>query len=168
MGRAHALIYGLQGQLALLREYLPGDFFGAIANPTPEPEEADVVAVEDVRTAVFHILDFLGLAETYACVGLAVSKTLLKQLRATSARMSERTTLSAIGRVYAELLRMANCSDGRTIAPAPVLTHLAVRSHTTRETASRAINALERRGIILREADRLTIVAPHRLEELVI
>jgi CRP-like cAMP-binding protein len=167
-GRAHALIYGFQGQLALLFEYLPGDFFGAIANPTPEPEEADVVAVEDVRAAVFHILDFLGLAEAHACVGLAVSKILLKQLRATSARVSERTTLSATGRVYRELLRMANCGDGKTIAPAPVLANLAVRAHTTRETASRAINALERRGIISRDASRLTIVAPHRLMELVI
>lgn len=152
----------------MLREYLPGDFFGAIANSTPEPEEADVVAVEDVRAAVFQILDFLGLAETYSCVGLAVSKILLKQLRATSARVSERTTLSAAGRVYSELLRMANCGDGRTIAPAPILANLAIRAHTTRESASRAINAIERRGIIFRDASKLTIVAPHRLEELVI
>jgi CRP/FNR family transcriptional regulator, cyclic AMP receptor protein len=167
-GRIHALIYGAQGQLALLREYLPGDFFGAIANSTPDPEEADVVAVEDVRTAVFLILDFLGLAETHACVGLALSKMLLKQLRATSMRISERSTLSAIGRVHAELLRMARLDDGDSIRPAPVLASLAVRAHTTRETVSRAINALERRGIITRQADVLMIVARHRLEELVV
>lgn len=147
---------------------MPGDFFGAIANPTPDPEEADVVAVEEARTAVFRILDFLGLAETHACVGLALSKMLLKQLRATSMRISERSTLSAIGRVHAELLRMARLGDGKTICPAPVLVSLAVRAHTTRETASRAINALERRGIIARQADILVIVAPHRLEELIV
>jgi CRP-like cAMP-binding protein len=167
-GRAHALVYGSQGQFALLREYLPGDFFGAIADPIPEPEEADVVAVEEVRAAVFLILGFLRLAETHACVGLTLSRMLLKQLRATSARVSERTILSATGRVHAELLRLARLGDGRTIRPAPVLANLAVRAYTTRETVSRAVSALERRGIIFRLADALVIVAPHRLEELVV
>lgn len=167
-GRAHALIYSSQGQLALLHEYLPGDFFGAIANPTPEPEEADVVAVEEVRAAVFLILNFLGLAETHACVGLALSKMLLKQLRATSARVSERSILSATGRVHAELLRLPRLADGRTIRPAPVLANLAIRAYTTRETVSRAVSALERRGIVSRSSDALVIVAPHRLEELIV
>jgi predicted transcriptional regulator len=49
-----------------------------------------------------------------------------------------------------------------------VLTSLAVRVNSTRETVSRSINALERRGIIRREADTLIIVAPHRLEEMIV
>ena len=32
----------------------------------------------------------------------------------------------------------------------------------------RAINALERRGIIRRDGDGLTVVAPHRLEEMIL
>ncbi len=94
---------------------------------------------------------------------------LLKRLRETTGRMVERTTLSATGRIHAELLRLARDStDGRSIRPAPVLAALAVRVLSTRETVSRAINALERRGIIRRDPDRLTIVAPHRLEEMVV
>ena len=167
-GRAHALAYRLEGQIVLLNEFLPGDFFGAIANAEPEPEDADVVAVEALRAAVFLALDFLALIETYGCVGLAVSRMLLKQLRTTATRMAERTTLSAAGRIHAELLRLARLGDGRTVRPAPVLTSLAVRVHSTRETVSRTINTLERRGIIHREDDALVIVAPHRLEEMVV
>ena len=167
-GRAHALVYGLEGQVALLHEFLPGDFFGAIANAEPEPEDADVVAVEEVRAAVFLALDFLALVETYASVGLAVSRTLLKQLRASATRMAERTILSAAGRVHAELLRLARLGDGRMVRPAPVLASLAVRVHSTRETVSRTINALERRGIIHRVDGALVIVAPHRLEEMIV
>jgi CRP-like cAMP-binding protein len=167
-GRAHALSYGLEGQMVLLYELLPGDFFGVIAETEPAPEAADVVAVEDVRAAVFRMLDFLALLEAYGCVGLAVSRMLLKQLRATAARMVERTTLSAVGRVHAELLRLARLGDGRTLRPMPVLSALAVRVHSTRETVSRTINALERRGLIRREADALVIVAPHRLEEMIV
>jgi CRP/FNR family transcriptional regulator, cyclic AMP receptor protein len=167
-GRAHALVYGLEGQVVLLHEFLPGDFFGAIANAEPEPEDADVVAVEDLRAAAFLALDFLALVETYGCVGLVVSRMLLKQLRATATRMAERVTLSAAGRVHAELLRLARLGDGRTVRPAPVLASLAVHVQSTRETVSRTINALERRGIIRREDDALVIVAPHRLEEMIV
>ena len=167
LGRAHALTHGVEGQLVLLHEYLPGDFFGAVAHAAPVPEKADVVAVEDVRVAAFLALDFLTLIETHGCVGLAVSRMLLRQLQASADRIVERTTLSVAGRVYAELLRLARLGDGRTIRPPPVLSALAVRVQSTRETVSRTINALERRGLIRRDADTLTIVAPHRLEEMI-
>jgi CRP/FNR family cyclic AMP-dependent transcriptional regulator len=167
-GRAQALLYGMDGQLVMLHEFGAGDIFGAVDHADRAPHEADIVAVEKTRAAVFLALDFLHLMETQGCVGLAVSRMLLRQLRAATGRMVERLTLSAAGRVYAELLRLARLGDGRSIRPAPVLAGLAVRIHTTRETVSRTISALERRGILRREDDGLVIVAPHRLEEMVV
>jgi len=167
-GRARALVYGIEGQLVLLHEFLPGDFFGALATGDHSPEDADVIAMETARAALFLAVDFVSLAEAHACIAIVLSQSLLRQLRATSMRMRERTTLSAVGRVHAELLRLARLGDGRTIRPSPVLSALAVRVQSTRETVSRTINALERRGIIRREADALILVAPHRLEELVV
>lgn len=172
-GRAQALLYGLDGQLVLLHEFAPGDLFGAVAELGGDPQDADIVAVEPSRAALFAALEFLGLIEAHACVGLAVSRMLLKQLRASTTRMVEGVTLSAPGRVHAELLRLAKAgrdqgSDGRTISPPPVLAALAVRVHSTRETVSRTINALERRGLIRREPEALVLVAPHRLEEMMV
>lgn len=114
------------------------------------------------------MLDFLALLEAYGCVGLAVSRMLLKQLRATAAKMVERSTLSAVGRIHAELLRLARLGDGRTLRPMPVLAALAVRVHSTRETVSRTLHALERRGIVRRDSDALVIVAPGRLEDMIV
>lgn len=168
IGRAHALTYGPDGQLVLLHEFLPGDFFGAVVQLSQAPETADVQAIEDVRAAVFLAADFVALAEIHGCIGLAVSRMLLRQLRAAAGRMAERTTLSAAGRVCAELLRQARLGDGRTVKPAPVLSALAVRVNSTRETVSRTINALERRGILRRDAGALTIVAPQRLEDMIV
>lgn len=167
-GRAQALTYGQEGDVILLREFIRGDFFGAIAVTEPAPEDADVIAVENVRAAVFLAPDFLALIEVHGCVGLVVSRVLLKQLRAASARMLEQTTLSAAGRVHIELLRLARLGDGRTVRPAPVNSVLAVRVHTTRETVSRTINALVRRGIVRRDGNALFIVAPQRLEEMIL
>ena len=67
-------------------------------------------------------------------------------------RMVERTTLSATGRIYAELLRQANEADGRTIRPLPTMSELALIVQSTRETVSRTINDLERRGYIDRKS----------------
>jgi predicted transcriptional regulator len=64
------------------------------------------------------------------------------------------------------LLRLAD--DDNCICPAPTVTALAMSVNTTRETASRTITALERRGIIRREGQILTIQAPRMLEEMVI
>jgi len=167
LGRARARSYGREGQVVLLQEFLPGDLLGALVDTQRQASGEEVVAVEDTRMAVFLTAEFLALAERHGCVGLALSRSLLRQLRAATERMVARTTLSAFGRIYAELLRLADLADGRLIRPAPVLTALANRVQTTRETASRAVSALERRGVVRREGDGLAIVARHRLEDLV-
>jgi CRP-like cAMP-binding protein len=167
-GRVHAFAYGTEGQSVLLQEFEPGDFFGAIVEIKPDPAAGDLIAVDAVRAAAFAVADFLTLIDRHGCVGLALSRILLKQLRATATKMTERSTLSAAGRVHAELLRLARLGDGRVIRPAPILSKLALRVQSTRETVSRAISALERRGIVRRERGALVVVAPQRLEELIV
>lgn len=167
-GRAQALVYGLDGQMVLVHEYRTGDIFGAVAATDAWPIDADVVAADPTRAACVPASDFVMLVDRHRSLGLLLVRSLLEQLRAASARMVDRTTLSAPGRVYAELLRLARLGDGTVIRPAPVHAALAVRVQSTRETVSRAVSALERRGIVRREDDALVIVAARRLEELVV
>lgn len=167
-GRAHALLYSLEGHMVLVCEYGPGDLFGALGELDPAPEEAEIVAVDAVKSFLLKSRELVVLAESYGSIGLALSRLLLRQLRRATSRIYERAAVSATGRVYAELLRMARASPGLVIRPVPVLTELAVRVSTTRETASRAVKAVERRGIVSRDSDSLTVVAPQRLEELII
>ena len=164
VGRAQAFVYSLDGQAILLHEFATGDLFGALGSLDPAPEEADIVAVDDVRSFLMEVGALVGLAERHGAIGLALSRILLKRLRATATRMYERAALSAGGRVCAELLRLARNDPGLAIRPAPVLAELALRVGTTRETASRTVSALERRGILRREGDALVVAAPQRLE----
>jgi CRP-like cAMP-binding protein len=168
VGRAHALLYAAEGQMVLLHEFGPGDLFGALGEAEAAQQDADVVAIDDVRTLTLDAGDLALLAQQYGCIGLALSRMLLQRLRRTTERMYERTALSAVGRVHAELLRQARGGDAMSIRPAPVIADLALRVATTRETASRTINALERRGIIRRDGDCLTVVAPRRLEDMIL
>lgn len=165
-GRARARLFGLDGHETLIQDFSAGDLFGALESEQPEPYGAEVVALEPCRAAVFGAAEFEELLEAHGSIGLAVTRMLSRQLAASSRRLMERTSLSAAGRVHAALLRLGG--EGRRIASWPSPTALAPEVQSTRETVSRTLNALERRGIIRREGAALVIAAPRRLEELVV
>jgi CRP/FNR family transcriptional regulator, cyclic AMP receptor protein len=168
LGRAHALVFSVEGQPVLLCEYHPGDLFGALVELDPAPAEAEIVAVEAARSFILRSRDLVALAEAYGSIGLALTRMLLRHLKWARSRIFQRAAVSAVGRVCAEILRLAKASPDLAIRPPPILSELAVRVSTTRETASRTVSMLERRGIIRRDSASLTVVAPQRLEELII
>jgi CRP/FNR family transcriptional regulator, cyclic AMP receptor protein len=166
-GRAQALVYALDGRLMLVDDYSSGDIFGEAGLWDDTASGADVTAVDAVRSGQFRSPDFISLMENYSSIALAMSRMLIERLGKTTRRLVEGATLSATGRIHAELLRQARAGQKMTIAPAPVLSVFALTVQSTRETVSRTINALQKRGIIHRDDHSLTVVAPHRLEELI-
>jgi CRP/FNR family transcriptional regulator, cyclic AMP receptor protein len=166
-GHARAVAFAIDGRLVVLQDFGPGDLFGENSLADHKSSNADVTAIDSVQAGLFESDVFIALMTNYTVVALAFSRLVVDRLNETARRLVEGATLSAGGRVHAELLRQARRGDAMTIRPAPVLSVFALRAQTTRETASRAINALQKRGIVERDEDSLRIVAPHRLEELV-
>lgn len=166
-GRAHALLYSVEGQIVLLCEYVSGDLFGALGELDPAPEEAEVVAVGDVVVFMLSSATLVSFAETYGSIGIALSRMLLRQLRRATSRIYERAAISAVGRVHAEILRLARADENMKIVN-PNLAELAVRVSTTRETVSRALSSLERKGIVRRDSNSMIVVSPAHLEQLII
>lgn len=167
-GRAQAVVYSAQGQLVLLDTYAEGDLFGEVDIVGTTTAWDQVIAVTAVDSGRLRQQDFVMLLESHPSLAMAVLRQVTARLSRTARRMVERSTLSATGRIYAELLRQAGEGDGRTIRPVPTMTELALIVQSTRETVSRTINDLERRGYITRDKDALMIVAPHRVQELII
>jgi CRP-like cAMP-binding protein len=165
-GHARMVAISVDGRLVLVCDYLSGEIFGEGAL-TGDTDAHEVIAVDLVETGAFPPATFLSLMTNHPCIALAVSRAVIARLRATTQRLVEGNTLSAPGRIHAELLRLARAGKDMTIRPAPVLSVLALGVQSTRETTSRTIAALERRGIIRRDSESLTIIAPHRLEELI-
>ena len=166
-GEAQALAYGPGGHYMLVHSFVAGDIFGEAAGLSVAASTAEVSAVVDVEAGHIGVGAFIGLMERYNCVALSVARALTLRLNQTTQRMVEGATLSAPGRIHAELLRQARAGTAMTIRPSPPHAQFALRVQSTRETVSRAISALEKSGIIKRDADGLTVVAPHRLEELI-
>ncbi len=166
-GQARMLAYSIDGRLVVVRDFAVGDMFGEGGLLGEAVATNDVVAVNRVDTGVFKVEIFVGLMSHHACIALAVSRLMVARLAATTQRLVEGATLTATGRIHAEVLRQARAGTAMTIQPAPVLSALALTVQSTRETVSRTISALEKRGIIRRDEQGLTVVAPHRLEELI-
>ncbi|MGV3458756.1 Crp/Fnr family transcriptional regulator [Sphingomonas sp.] len=152
---------GRSSQLAL---HGPGDWVGQYARACAAV--ADVVVVEPAVLLGFAAGVLPGLAERHAELGAALAASFARQLEAVTARLDARSTLTARGRICAELL--ARAGAGLVIAPPPVVAELAHAAQTTRETASRMIAELERRGIVVRDAAELRISSPRLLSDLVI
>lgn len=166
-GHARMIAFAFDGRLVAIEDYLRGDLLGETGLFEPEAPRHDISAVVASSSATFANAVFLEIMANYHCVALAVSRRLVERLSRITRRMVEGATLSAMGRIHAELLRQAQAGEDMTISPAPVLSQFALQVQSTRETVSRAINALDKRGIIQRDEQRLRVVAPHRLEELI-
>lgn len=155
--------FGVDGQRQQLAQYGPGEFFGAY--PIPTTHRAEISALVDTLLLRAEAVAIATLVAKDAQIGAGMARLLARQLDRALDRMIARTTYSAAGRVYAELVALA---DGRDhISPPPRVTTLALSANTTRETASRAIAILIRRGIVSRDDNRLTIHAPRMLLELI-
>lgn len=155
--------FAVDGQRQQLAQYGPGEGFGAFPEPATNRAETSAASASHL----FRI-EAKRLAQAMAhdaAIGAGMARLLARQLDRALDRMVTRTTYSAAGRVYAELLSLAAGAD--RIAPPPKVTSLALSANTTRETASRALGALIRRGIISRDDEALQIHSPRMLMDLI-
>ena len=166
LGRAVELAYGRDGAVLVLHAIAAGEFFGSLVGSEGHAA-AQVEALSDGRGTRFSSAAIVRLMESYPLVALAIARHLSARLEALRQRMIETVMLSASGRIAAELLRLSRAAPDRVIRPVPVWSELAVIVQSTRETVSRTVSGLEKRGVLLRVAGGLAVAAPHRLEELV-
>lgn len=166
-GHARMLAISMDGRLTVIEDFREGAIFGEGALLEDAETSDDIVAVEMTAACSLDAPYVVTLMGTNAAVALAISRRLIARLNAQNRRFAERSSLSAAGRIHAEILRLAEAADDMTIRPAPVLSQMALSLQTTRETVSRTISQLENRGIISRSDGAMRVVAPHRLQELI-
>ena len=166
-GQARLVADSLEGRLVVIEDYGVGEMIGLTGLFGWDGVPAQVVSVGSSRTGAFAGHAFLALMSAHSAIALAISRMLISRLATANRRVAENATLSAPGRIHAEILRRARSGEAMTIRPMPVFAEMALALQTTRETVSRAINALEKRGLVRRVDNGLAIVAPHRLEELI-
>ncbi len=166
-GHARMVASSIDGRIVVAEEYYDGALFGEGGLFEQPGAGAEVCAVAPCATGGYESHEFLAFMTNYGEIALAVSRQVIARLQKATRHLTEGATLSAAGRIHAEILRRARAADAMTITPRPVFAEVALAVRSTRETVSRTISALEQRGIVKRGANCLIVVAPHRLEELI-
>jgi len=169
-GRARVVLLSENGQEIWLDAFEAGAVFGELAALTGQPRTSGIIAETDCELAVYEGDAFFQLIRQHGEIGLALARLLAGRVHHTTQRMFELSALSAPGRIYAELLRMSkpvgSDRSARAIAPVPSMKELALRVNSTRETASRTVNDLQRKGLLERLGDRIELVDPDQLDRL--
>lgn len=163
-GMASMDLFSVDGQYAQLAGYGPGEAFGAY--PEATTYRADIVAIGQLEVLAISTGTLLRLAQAHSGIAQGLARLMARQLDMVLDRMAARIGLSATGRFHRALLQLAD--DDGWIRPSPVLSALAIGVNTTRETASRALTALVRRGIVERHDEGLRIVSCRLLEDMVV
>ena len=167
-GKAKASVYSEDGQETWIGKFETGDFLGHAAILTDSPINFEITAETKLDLLQIPTGKFREFLSSDHQLAKAVTLDLAERLNMMTDRLVEAITLSAPGRICAELIRMSKpvgvAPDKLIIRPNPVFVDLALYVNSTRETVSRTVNGLLKEGIVSREAGAILIHNPERLK----
>ena len=168
-GRAKALSFSESGEATWVGYFRAGDFFGHTALLSESPPAFEIIAETDVKVLFVNADTMTALLSERQSLSLELAKDLAHRLDEMTHRLIEAFSLSAKGRICAELARLSRvigiAPDTRIIRPNPIFVDLAERVNSTRETVSRTVSDLQKKGILAREPGAIIITQPERLRQ---
>ncbi len=157
--------YNYDGKEITLNILGAGDIFGEMALLLSSPRSTDVLSLTAVVIGSLPADDFMALVKSSYLVGLNLAKMMAKRLQQVNRRLRMRQA-DSVARLVDVLLFLA---EGRGKSSAvgvaiPMLTHQELGSlcGLSRETVTRSMSKLEKKGIIERP-DRDSIYVPNLL-----
>lgn len=136
--------------LAILRQH---DFFGEMSVLDNAPRSATVIALEDTELVKIRRSDFMKVLNHHPEIAIKMLSTFSERLRKANEKIGNLALLDVYGRVARVLLDLAKeqgttRSDGLVSLRRPTHQEIANTIGTSRETVSRTLSDLQRRGYI--------------------
>lgn len=162
-GRVKVVLYGESGREVILSIFKqPGDFFGEMALLDDEPRSATVIAAERSRLLVLSRAAFQEHIAAHPRTALRVLTELSRRLRRADEVIGNLALLDVYGRLAGKLRELAAAEgeereDGILIRKRPTQAEIAAMIGTSRETVSRALSELARRGFLEMSGKRLLL-----------
>lgn len=171
-GRLNMTTLTFDGQTVWIDEMSPGDLIGLEVFTDTSVSTCEIVAERDTKVVYLNKAQLMqGLIDKPAALERLL-KTISSKLINLNQRIVEANTLSAKGRICAELKRQSKSigidPGSHIIRPTPIFTEFALRVGSTRETVSRTINRLVNEDILIRKTGALVIPNMERLEDSII
>lgn len=162
-GKVKVVLYGHSGREIILSIFkTPGDFFGEMSLLDHEPRSASVIADERSRLLVLSRRDFQAHIESHPRSALRILTELSRRLRRADAVIGNLALLDVYGRLAGKLRELAaaegeETEDGVVLRQRPTQAEIAALIGTSRETVSRALSDLARRGLVVVSGRRLVL-----------
>ena len=152
--------YNLDGKEVTLNILGQGEFFGEMAALDQVPRSTDAITLTPTMIGSISSQDFVQLVKTEPMAGVRLAQLMAKRLRQLNRRLRLRES-DSITRVADILIFLAE-GQGKQKAEGteiPNLPHreLSSLSGLARETVTRVLTKLEKKGLILREHDLIII-----------
>ena len=169
-GRVKVTVMSEDGREVILSILKDGDIFGEMSLIDGKPRSASVISTAETELILLRRPDFLSRLSRFPEMASKMLATLAERLRRTNRQVESLALLDVYGRIDGTLLQLAddqgeNSDQGLTIAERPVHQEIANMAGTTRETVSRVLNDLERRGYLARDGRSIIIQDPNRLRD---
>lgn len=163
--------YNLDGKEVTLNILGHGELFGEMAALDEVPRSTDVITLAPTTIGNMPAQDFVQLMQTEPLAGIRLAQLMGRRLRQVNRRLRLRESDST-SRVADILLFLAEGQGKQSSAGVeiPNLPHreLSSLSGLARETVTRVLSKLEKKGLIRRERDVLVIPELHALERLLV
>jgi CRP/FNR family cyclic AMP-dependent transcriptional regulator len=162
-GRVKVVLYGESGREVILSIFKQtGDFFGEMALLDDQPRSATVIAAERSRLLVLSRAAFREHITSHPRTALRVLTELSRRLRRADEVIGNLALLDVYGRLAGKLREMAAADgeereDGVLIRQRPTQAEIAAMIGTSRETVSRALSELARRGFLEMSGKKLLL-----------
>lgn len=163
--------YNLDGKEVTLNILGKGEIFGEMAALDEVPRSTDVITLAPTIIGNLPAQDFVKLIYTEPMAGVRLAQLMGRRLRQVNRRLRLRES-DSMSRVADTILFLADGQGKRTTegTEIPNLPHreLSSLSGLARETVTRVLTKLEKKGLIKRDQDTLRIPDIGALERLII
>lgn len=169
-GWAKIRTYNLDGKEVTLNILGKGELFGEMAAMDEVPRSTDVITLTPTTIGSMPAADFVQLIHTEPMAGVRLAQLMARRLRQVNRRLRLRES-DSMSRVADTLLFLAEGQGKKATkgTEIPNLPHreLSSLSGLARETVTRVLTKLEKKGLIQREHDILCIPDVQALERLI-
>ncbi|MEL7110417.1 MAG: Crp/Fnr family transcriptional regulator [Pseudomonadota bacterium] len=128
------------------------------------PRTSDVIADSDVSVLSLPRQAFQDAARSHVKFASALNMELARRVKATSEKLAELYSVSVLGRLHFELVRIGeqdpNDDEVYRIPTIINVSDMSARIHATRESTSRALSRLKQIGIVKTENGGMKVIAP--------
>lgn len=152
-GKVKVVLTHSDGRETILTILKSGDYFGEMSVFDYMPRSATIVTEEDCEFLIISREAITGLIKRSPEIALKLLSEMSRRVREANEQIDCLVNLDARGRVAQTLLKLSKGADAiiekdHRVIPKPLMRDIAAMSGTSRETVSRILNELTKRGII--------------------